>query len=138
MGFVYALELPSVSAPDVKTRLVKVSINGSENTTRLSFVETRVMLPAIKDGTEVEVSIKEISDTGNESDWGNVYSFTANGSIPSPESGQPLVKLINASPDAVAAAPVPPPEPEPAPVEESPPVNVINGDATVSAVGGND
>jgi outer membrane biosynthesis protein TonB len=136
MGLVYSLELPPLSAPDVKKRVVKISVDGEEKLVEVHFTESNISLSPVKEGASVSLYLKDIDDAGNEGPWGEPVSFIAKDTLPPPAPGQVKVTLVSETPDEPPAPPAPPePTPTPAPAPEpEPPTTVVEGDAVVTPV----
>jgi hypothetical protein len=123
MGLVYEVTLPSIGAPDVKSRVLTYSVNGVSKDVNLLNVETIVVLPAVRQGDSVVVTFKEIDDVGNISEPSDPVSFVASDTLAPPKPGLFAVKLVEETVDPEVAAPV---------VEPVEPVNVIEAEAVVA------
>ena len=127
MGLVYKVFLPS-SDSDVVSRTLKLVVDNSEKLLSVSPTVNSYELPPIKEGSSVSLSIQDIDDAGNKSDWSDSLYFTAIDTIIPSTPGKASVKLVAEVADTVAPAPVtpePPPTPPPAPEpeDETPPAS---------------
>jgi hypothetical protein len=123
MGLVYEVTLPSIGAPDVKSRVLTFSVNGVSKDINLLNVETLVTLPAVKQGDSVVLTFKEIDDVGNASEPSDPVSFIANDTLAPPKPGLFTVKLVEETVDPEVVASV---------VEPVEPVNVVEAQAVVA------
>lgn len=98
MGLIYEVGLSGSSSPDVVKRLLKVSVDGLETVAEVDTISTKFQLAPIKDDANVTVSIKDVDDAGNESDWASV-SFVAKDTLPPDAPGAPSITLVREIPD---------------------------------------
>ena len=98
MGLIYEVSLSGSSSPDVVKRLLKVSVDGLETVAEVDTISTKFQLAPVKDDANITVSIKEVDDAGNESDWASV-SFVAKDTLPPDTPGAPTITLVREIPD---------------------------------------
>ena len=115
MGLIYRAFLPPVKAVDVVTRLIKYKVNEEYEILEASVNDAYFDLPPVKDGSECQLSIKDIDDAGNESDWSSPVSFTAKDTIV-PGTPDGLSVKLNREVSDELLVPALTPEPEVFPV----------------------
>ena len=126
MGLIYDIQVPVPTAFDVTKRVVKIKVDDHESEFTLSNVETVLTTQPIKEGCVVTLSVKNIDNAGNESEWSDPYTFTATDTLAPPKSGPVSAVLVGETPEEprvitadVVVSPItptpPPPEPEPEP-----------------------
>lgn len=125
MGLIYNAFLPSISDSDVVLRKLKLVVNGEETVLSVNPSVTVLELPPIKDNSSVEISISDVDDAGNQSDYSVPLVFTALDTIVPAVPGAVNVKIVKEVADEVVVAPEPV-TPAPAPV--------VEGEATVTPV----
>lgn len=129
MGLIYDIQVPVPTAFDVTKRVVKIKVDDHESEFTLSNVETVLTTQPIKEGSVVTLSVKNIDNAGNESEWSDPYTFTATDTLAPPKSGPVSAVLVGETPEEptvitadVVVSPIaptpPPPEPEPEPEVE--------------------
>ena len=117
MGLIYRAFLPPVKAVDVVTRLIKYRVNEQDSILEVSVLYSYFDLPPVKEGDECQLSIKDVDDAGNESDWSISVAFTAKDTIV-PGTPEGLSVKLNREVADEVPAPVPTPQPEVTPVVE--------------------
>jgi len=146
MGLVYALTLPVSSTHDVEKRVIKTSVNGVETYITIGFTDTRAVLHPVPEGASISITLQDIDNAGNCSEWSDALEFISKDTLPPPKPGQPTVVLASEVPD-VESAPIVVATVEPEPVvavtpelvdvapepvvEVEAPVNIVTGDVTV-------
>lgn len=130
MGLIYDIQIPVPTAFDVVKRVVKVKVNDIESEFELSVVETVLTSQPIKEGSVVTLSVKNVDEAGNESEWSEPYTFTAVDTLAPPISGPVSATLVGETPEGpsvitadVVVSPVKLPhkeEPEPTPSPPAP------------------
>lgn len=119
MGLIYRAFLPPVKAVDVVTRLIKYRVNEQDSILEISVLDSYFDLPPVKEGDECQLSIKDIDDAGNESEWSVSVAFTAKDTIvPGTPEGLSIKLNREVADEVPAPAPVPTPQPEVTPVVE--------------------
>lgn len=131
MGLIYNAFLPSISDSDVVVRKLKLVVNGVETVLSVDPSVTVLELPPIKDNSSVEISISDVDDAGNQSEYSVPLTFTALDTIVPAVPGAVNVKIVKEVADEVEVAPEPEPQPEPVTPTPAP---VIDGEATVTPV----
>ena len=118
MGLIYRAFLPPTKASDVVTRLIKYTVDGVDNILEVGVNDTYFDLTPVKDNANCVVSIKDIDDSGNESDWSSSVAYVAKDTIvPGTPEGL-SVKLNREVPDDPEPVPTPAPQPDPVVVPE--------------------
>lgn len=93
MGLIYEVGLASSVSPDVVKRALKVVVDGVETVTEVDTSSTSYVLSPIKEGANVTVSLQDVDDAGNASEWASA-SFVAKDTLPPDTPGVPTIKLI--------------------------------------------
>jgi hypothetical protein len=115
MGLIYRAFLPPVQAVDVVTRLIKYKVNQVDTILEASTSDSYFDLPPVKEGDTCLLSIKDIDDAGNESEWSAEVAFTAKDTL---VPGTPEGLSVKLSREVADVQVDPAPEPEVAPVVE--------------------
>ncbi len=120
MGLIYAVNLDKPKSTDVIKRVLKLEVDGVETITELaiSAKPKQHLLDPVKDGAEVTVSVQDIDDAGNASEWWTTR-FVAKDTLPPEAPGGITVTLVQEVDDA------------PTEVIDTPPV-VVEGEAVVT------
>jgi len=118
MGLVYRVFLPELGASDVVSRELKVNVNEDVKIGGIGIDVPYVDLPPVKEGDLVKVSIRDMDESNNYSEWSEETSFIARDVIPPRSPLAPAVKLVAEVDDPVEPEPDPTPVPEPEPTPE--------------------
>lgn len=110
MGLVYRLFLSKPEDSDVVKRVVDLKVNGVSSILEVNSDILTYDLPPVDDNSEVEISVKNVDDAGNESDWSDPIKFVALDTIVPVAPHGLSVKLV-------AEVSTPTPEPLPDPVD---------------------
>jgi len=102
MGLVYNVFLPGFTDTDLVKRVIKLTINGVESTFTVAPDVKVYTLPPVKESSTVEISLQDVDDAGNSSDWSESLTFVAADTIIPSTPGKVSVKLT-----AEVADPVP-------------------------------
>lgn len=121
MGLIYEVRLPVINDSDVIFRTLKVDVDGVETIKKLYSSDTVTRLNPVKEGAKVTISVQDVDDAGNASEWSDPLSFTAKDTIPPHKPGLLSASLIDEiADDPAVVVPPTPPAPEPPVVHDEP------------------
>ena len=93
MGLIYEVGLASSVSPDVVKRVLKVTVDNVETVTEVDTSAISHVLDPVKEGANVTVSLQDVDDAGNASEWATA-TFVAKDTLPPDTPGIPTVRLI--------------------------------------------
>ena len=110
MGLVYEVVLPEADH-DVVVRHLNYNVDGVLSSFKVGPKEKTFVLPPVREGVSVTITLQDEDDAGNFSEWSAPYTFDTKDTIKPKMPGAVSVNLLEEVADPVVAPIEPAPEP---------------------------